>query len=241
MKSLICVFAALASASSAPAFAQDVPFSLRPGEVLLQVEAEGTSRDRPDVMTIGAGVVTNGATAVEAMVGNRLQADRVFKSLQGAGVQASDVQTSDLAVEPVFAESQGGRVNHASIAGYVARNTLGVRLRNLDRAAAIIDALAESGANDVHGPNFSLSNPKPAKRQARINSIAAAREEAETYAEASGMKIARTLRISERGQFSYASTQDIVISGSRIPPTHIEPGELETRIHVWVDYALTPK
>ena len=241
MKFSVAFFAALFGAIPVAAFAQDVPLSLRPGEVLLQVDAQGESKSRPDLMSISAGVVTNGSTAAAAMAANRVQADRVLKALQDAGVAPSDVQTSDLSVEPVFADSESGRTNRASITGYVARNRVELRLRDLNRAAAIMDALFSSGANDVHGPEFSLSNPKPAERQARFNAVAVAREQAESYAEAFGMRVVRVIRASERGNFEYEGGQSIIVTGTRIPRTHIEPGELKTRIHVWVDYALQPK
>jgi hypothetical protein len=232
--------AALAGVFPTQALAQEVPLALRPGEVLLQVDAQGEARNRPDVMSISAGVVTNGPSAAAAMAANRLEADRMLKAVTAAGVVPSDVQTSDLSVEPVFQENESGRVNRSEILGYVAKNTVDLRLRDLTRAPEIIDALFASGANNVRGPTFSLSDSKPAERQARQNAVAAAREEADTYAVALGMKVARVIRVSERGDFEYEGGQSIVVTGSRIPRTRIEPGELKTRIHVWIDYALLP-
>ena len=241
MKLLMAFLAAVAGAYPASALAQEVPLALRPGEVLLQVEADGESLNRPDVMKISAGVVTNGSTAAEAMTANRVQADRMLKALQAVGVAPADVQTSDLSVEPVFEEGRDGEINRSKIVGYIARNSVDLRLRDLARAPAIIDTLFTSGANNVHGPDFSLSDPKPAERLARFNAVASARAEADTYADAFGMKVARIIRASERGNFSYEGGQTIVVTGSRIPRTHIEPGELKTRIHLWVDFALLPK
>ena len=241
MRLLVVFVAVVAAALPASVVAQEVPLALRPGEVLLQVEAEGQSLNRPDVMNINAGVVTNGSSAAAAMDANRVQADRMLKALETVGVAAADVQTSDLSVEPVFAEDGQREVNRSKILGYVARNTVDLRLRDLGRAPAIIDTLFASGANNVHGPNFSLADPKPAERQARFSAVAAAREEADTYAAAFGMKVARVIRASERGDFSNEGEQTIVITGSRVPRTRLEHGKLKTRIHLWIDYALLPK
>jgi uncharacterized protein YggE len=241
--SLFVRFAAtLAVAMPAAALAQAVPPTLAAGEVLLQVDATGEFRSRPDVMTITAGVVTSGKTAAEAMAANAAQANRMLDAVNAAGVAPSDVQTSELSVDPVLPEGDARQpTQRPAILGYVARNSVALRLRDLGKAPAIIDALFASGANSVRGPEFSLSDPKPAQRQARQAAVAEARDEAETYAAAFGMRVARVVRASERGDFSYDGARDIMVTGSRVPRTRIEPGELVTRIHLWVDYALLSK
>jgi len=98
-----------------------------------------------------------------------------------------------------------------------------------------------AGANTVGGPTFSLSDSKPAERQARTAAVAAALEEAETYASALNMRVGRVLRVSERGDFDEEGGEYIVVTGSRIRRTPIEPGELTTRVNVWIDYALVPR
>jgi uncharacterized protein len=226
---------------SAAAIAQTVPLSLSPGEVLLQVDAEGEFRSKPDVMAITAGVVTSGKTAAEALAANNEKSNRMLEAVHGVGVAPTDVQTSGLSVDPVMPEDNSGQPKRAAILGYVAKNIVELRLRDLNRAPDVIDALFNAGANSVHGPDFSLSNPEPAQWQARHNAAAAARKEAETYADAFGMKVARVIRASERGDFNYEGNESIIVTGSRILRTRIEPGELRTTIHVWVDYALIPK
>ncbi|HEX8469174.1 MAG TPA: SIMPL domain-containing protein [Allosphingosinicella sp.] len=237
--------AALAlAATAAGAAAQDIAISLAPGEVLLKVNAEGEHLARPDMMGITAGVVTTGRTAKEALAANNAQANRLLAAVRQNGIEPRDVQTSELSVAPQFARDDGdgddeGRVRR--ITGYVARNRLSLRLRELRKAPDVVNALFEAGANEVQGPNFGLSDPAPSLRAARRAAVAEARAEADTYAEALGMRVARVLRVSERGPSDREDGNYITVTGSRIPSTPLEPGEVSTAIEVWIDYALAPR
>jgi uncharacterized protein YggE len=236
--------AAALAAAPATLRAQDVAISLAPGEVLLKVEAEGEHLARPDVMGLEAGVVTTGRTAKEALAANATQANRLLAAVRANGVEPRDVQTSQLTVSPQFARVNGTQEDEEGfrrITGYVARNSLALRLRDLGKAPDIINALFEAGANEVHGPSFSLSDPAPALRDARRAAVAQARLEGDTYAEALGMRIARVLRVSERQSFDREQEDYVVVTGSRIPSTPIEPGEISTRVKVWIDYAMVPR
>ena len=234
-----------AAIAAAPAAAQEVPIALAPGEVLLQVQAEGEHRSRPDVMTVTAGVVSTGRTAKEALAGNAAAADRVVEALRMQGVTPEDMRTSELTVDPQIDPADQERADaedrEPRIVGYLAKNQLEVRLRDLRRAPDVIDALFKAGANSIGGPRFALSDPLPAQREARRAAVAQARVEADTYAEALGMRVLRVLRVSERGRFDYQGGEEIVVTGSRIRRTPIEPGELTTSINVWIDYAMVPR
>jgi hypothetical protein len=234
----------LAGGLAAPVAAQDPVISLAPGEVLLKIDAEGEYLVRPDMMGISAGVVTTGRTAKEALDANAALANRLVAAVRASGVEPRDVRTSELTVDPQFASDdgagQGDEDSIRRITGYVARNRLALRLRDLRAAAGIVNALFEAGANEVRGPSFGLQDPAPALKGARRSGIAQARVQAETYAEALGMRIARVLRVSERDN-SIEEDGTITVTGSRVQPTPIEPGEITVRTHVWIDYAMVPR
>jgi uncharacterized protein YggE len=224
--------------------AQAVPVTLAPGEVLLNVEADGETRSRPDVMTIEAGVVTAARTAREALAANSALAARLIEAVRASGIEARDVKTAELSVQPrleSLSDEQEREGRTPRVMGYVATNNLELRLRDLVKAPDIIEALFAAGANSVEGPEFSLADPAPAQRLARRAAVEAARLEADTYAEALGMRVSRVLRVSERSDFETEGGQQIVVTGSRIRRPLVEPGELTTRITVWIDYAMVPR
>jgi uncharacterized protein YggE len=241
---LVIAMAAVAVAAAVPAASQPVA-TLAPGEALLSVEAEGRAASRPDTMTINAGTVTTGATAAEAVAANNALAQRLIAAVRAGGIEARDVRTSHFEVRPSFenereARGEGGRPPR--ILGYVVTNALQIRLRNLDNVPSLISRLFEAGANSVNGPRFSLADDRAARRAAERNAIEEARAEAENYAAAIGRRVGRLLRVSDRRTWTEPMTSDgIMITGSRIPATPIEPGEIETRAIVFVDFALAPQ
>ncbi|MET1110599.1 MAG: SIMPL domain-containing protein [Allosphingosinicella sp.] len=239
------VAAALALAALPGAVAaQAVPIVLAPGEVLLNVEADGKHQSRPDVMTVTAGVVTTASSAREALAANSALAARLIEVVRSKGIEPRDARTAELSVDPrleELSEQDEDRGRTPRILGYVATNKLELRLRDLTKAPDIVEALFAAGANSVRGPDFSLADPAPAERMARRAAVEAARLEADTYAEALGMRISRILRVSERGSFEWQGGDQIIVTGSRIRRTPVEPGELTTRIRVWIDYAMVPR
>jgi uncharacterized protein YggE len=239
--------AAFILALAAPSAAQEAGTTLAPGEVLLKVQAEGSARSRPDLMLLSAGVVTTGPTAREALAANNQLANRLIQAVRAQGVAAADIKTQELSVEPRFARQNGNDYSDdqasARITGYVATNTVALTLRDLTKGPALIDALFQAGANQVRGPSFELADPAPSRRRAREAAVAAALEQATTYAEALHMRIGRVLQVSERSAAVSIgdSLNDLpAVRSNFARATPLEPGDLTTRITIWIDYALVP-
>ena len=259
MRSFVA-FALLSMASSAAAAQSTASVSiapLGPGSALLSLTAEGQSRRTPDIALFNAGVVTQAATATEALADNSRRMDRVIAALKRAGIAERDIQTSAISLQPRYSDPERdaqilarstGRpyvppTEAARIIGYEARNTVQVRVRKLGEMGKIIDTLISEGANQVDGPNFTLDEPREAL------AVAVGRRRAELYAQATGMRVARLLSVSEGGGY-YPVQQAIVVTGSRIgyggappppppPPAPVSPGELSLGVNVSMQFELT--
>ncbi|MHA6722640.1 SIMPL domain-containing protein [Sphingomonas sp. RS2018] len=246
----IATFAAAGAALLAsPVAAQTMlPSGIERGETLLQVQATGRAYYAPDVATISVGVVSTGTTAREATDANAKTMTAVIAAVRGAGVDARYVRTQQINVQPRFARnSPNDYEGQAQITGYVARNTVTVRVVKLASAPDVIAAAFGAGANSVNGPNLSNSDPDAALEKARGDAVANAQKEAEDYARAFGLRVVRVLRIGARG--TQTGYDDIVVSGNRLsaPPPPPPPlmmaapvagGEMIRTYTVWVDYAL---
>lgn len=228
-------------AASAPAqLVQPLQARLEPGEALLRIEAQGSHVSAPDVMRMTVGTVTTGRTAREATNANNVLSAKLLAAARALGVQPRDVQTSSLSVDPQMDDDSADREGREPrITGYVAKNEIEIRFRDLARAPELVDALFEAGANSVEGPRFSLSDPRPAQRHARRAAVAASREQAETYAEALGMRVVRVLQLSERADIDVMGFNGLI--NSTIAPVTLEAGVLQTRVTVNVDYAVAPR
>ena len=60
-----------------------------------------------------------------------------------------------------------------------------------------MDALAASGANQINGPTFSVSDREGALQEARLAAVASAQARADTYARALGLRVRRVISLSE--------------------------------------------
>jgi hypothetical protein len=189
------ILAALALTSSLalplPALAEDaVP-------PMITVTGTGTVEAAPDIATLSIGVTTMGETAAAALSANSAQVDAVMARLTAAGIEARDMQTSNLSLNPNWTGHDGSSTTGPTIAGFVASNMLTVRVRQLDGLGAVLDAAVADGANTLNGLSFGLADPAPVLDEARKEAVADARARAELLATAAGVKLGRVISISD--------------------------------------------
>ena len=213
---------------------------------VLRIKAEGGVEVTPDVMSVEIAVVTTGATAAAALDQNNLLAGRIIQAVKVSNIPVASMRTSNLDVDATIANDEDAGDDDRNslqppprVTGFVASNTLTIELMQVSSAGRLISLMFEAGANEIRGPIFSLRNDRPAQRQAERLAIQAAQTEAQNYAEALGMKIVRPLRVSD-GDFRYGDDNVIVVTGSRIRPTPIEPGKITYTATVSVEYLLEP-
>ena len=189
-------FEAVATAAAAQP-APTPTLTIAPGETLLNVSAEGRSHRQPDLAVFSAGVVTQARTAGEALTANARRMDAVIAALKRSGVAERDIQTSTIALMPQY---RYGENVPPVITGYQATTTVNVRFREVARAGSILDALVATGANQINGPELVIDQPRAAMDEARVDAMRIARDRAELYAKAAGLRVRRILAISESGE-----------------------------------------
>ena len=249
MKRFAIPLIAAAAAFAQPALAQQagpVP-AIEAGHTLLTVSADGKSERAPDLALFNAGVTTQGKTAAEALGANSAAMTRVIAALKRAGIADRDIQTSNLNINPVYAEPRrlpdGSTEQRAhTIVGYQVNNSVSVRQRQLGDYGKVIDTLVTAGANQVNGPSFMLDKPDAALDAARTEAMGKARARADLYARAAGLKVVRIVSISEGGGYSppmpvmyRMAAQDSV--GAAAP---VAAGEVSLNVNVTVQFELAP-
>lgn len=225
----------MASAQTVP------PMQLPIDGTVLEVSATGRIARAPDVATIRAGVVTQGASAAAALQDNAARMAQVIASLKSAGIAARDLSTSNVSLQPQYRYADN---QPPVITGYQASNTVSVKFREVARSGAVLDALVKSGANQIEGPAMSLSQPDAALDAARADAVKRAQARAALYAQAAGMRVERILSINEAGENDGGQPQPPFMARMGVSrqmadaSTQVLPGETDVTATINVRFVL---
>ncbi|MDO5506418.1 MAG: SIMPL domain-containing protein [Pseudoxanthomonas suwonensis] len=213
------------------------PIAAPDGGTWVSVSASAETTRVPDVATMSAGVVTQGADANAAMRANATEMAKVMAAIRAAGIAERDVQTSGISVHPQYRHSNE---EAPKITGYNARNTVNIRVRDVARLGQVLDALVTSGANQVDGPNFEVDEPEAAYDEARLAALDKARARADLYARALGVKVRRVVSISESGSSAPRPPMMMraMVASDAIAETSVSPGETTLRANLEVVFEL---
>ena len=168
---------------------------------LLAVHASATTRTAPDLAIVTLGVVARGSNARAAQEAQNAKMSAVLAAAQAAGVEQADVQTVGFSLDPIYAYPRNAAPR---VTGYMSRNTVSIRVHDLNAVSGLIDATVAEGANELQGIQFTYDNVEGSREAARAEAMRAARTRAETYAEAAGLRV--------------SGVRSIVEPGSMIPP-----------------------
>ena len=236
------LFAAAALAAPLAAHAQTPPaISMIPASgTVLDVVAEGRTTRTPDLATIRAGVVSQGASAAQALSGNAAAMTKVLAALRRAGVAERDIATAtatvSLSPQYRYAENQP-----PVITGYQANNSVSIRFRDVAKSGAILDTLVAQGANQIDGPSLSIAEPDAALDEARTDAVKRARTRADLYARAAGLRVGRIVSIVEAGQNAGGPDRPPVVYARAMAAeakTQIAPGETDVSVTLQVRFLL---
>lgn len=186
---------ALMACTAAPVLAEQV-LPLR------QITVTGDARTEvaPDRASITLGVTVEAESAAEAMRTVSQDMAAVIDRLAAGGIAPEDMQTQRISVDPVWS---GGRYDNGSgkgvITGFVASNSLLVRVRDLGNLGAILDDVLDAGANEFRGLSFGVADRAAVLDQIRGDAVRDAIRKARQLAEAADMTLGPVRSISEHG------------------------------------------
>jgi hypothetical protein len=199
------------------------------------IRATGTAKIpvKPDQAEINVGVVTEAATAKAAASANAEESTRVIEQLKKAGGSSTEIRTVNYSVHPRYRHSNDGR--EPEIVGFTASNVVRVKLDDLERVGELIDAATQTGANQIHGIEFTLQNERAARAQALQQATKEAMASAAAMAAAVGAKLGRVRSVEEQGTASPPQPlRTMAMAEARAVSTPVEPGTIEVPASVTV-------
>ena len=255
-KYLAFLAATAAIGCPATAVAQQAPTTASIAEMaatpLVRVNIAESLRTPPDEASMTVGTQAKASTATEAVALNKAKTEKLLATIRASGIRERDIQTQGIQLQPDYRwdNEPNGRGGRQTLIGYIASNSVQIKTRNIDTLTTLLDKLTTAGADTVYGPNFSIADPAPLRREARVRAMARGQDEALEYARNNGYTSVRLLSVEEG--VSYRST-DIVVTGSRIqnasappppPPAPerdggiVAPGQLETGVSLNLLYRM---
>lgn len=198
------------------------------------VSATGAAEATPDMATVSVGVSREAGTAAEAMQAMASAAEAVLEEVTAAGIDARDVQTTSVNLNPVW---EAGNTRPPQIRGYSASTTVAIRVRDLDRLGALLDSVVGSGANQLNGLNFGIADTEPLEAEARADAVRRAASKAATLAEAAGVTLGPVQSITEGASRSAPApmVRGAMMEAAAVP---IASGELTIRVTVTAAFAI---
>jgi uncharacterized protein YggE len=161
----------------------------------ISLSGHGEVKATPDMATVMTGVMTQGATAAEALAANTTAMTSLFAALKGAGIAEKDMQTSNFMIQPRYDYNDGKQP--PVLVGYDVSNTVTVTVRQIDSLGALLDTVVKAGSNQINGISFDVSTPTEGLDEARKLAAADATRKAKLYAETLGVTLGPVLSISE--------------------------------------------
>ena len=199
-------------------------------ERTITVSASGSVTAEPDQARINTGVVSEAATAIEALNKNTEAMKKVVAELKAKGVEAKDIQTSSFNVEPVVVYTKEGAP--PKVTGYRVNNEVAVMVRDLGQLGGVLDQLVSVGANQVHGLSFDVSKAETLKDEARRQAMANALRRAKLLAAAGGADVGEIVQIAE--DVTYGGPQPVSFSkramAAEAVPVERGSQQLESRV-----------
>lgn len=205
-----------------------------PSAPVVITTGEGIVKRAPDRAWVTVTAESRAKTPQEAQKLNAAAMSAVLQKVKAAGIPEEAIQTSSYDLQPEYDFHEGRR----TLRGYLARNSVTIRVDELPRLGEIINLAVGSGATMIGGIRFDIKDRDALEREALRLAVAAARRRADALASGADMKVVGVIRIQEHGSIEpppqpvgrMATMERLTVQGE--PP--IEAGELEIRAMVTV-------
>ncbi len=203
----------LASASDASA---QTPL----GPPVIVTSGQATVELAPDVAWVSIAAEARAATPAAAQKEAAAAMNAVRAALTRAGTTEADIRTTGYSMQPDM-ERSGGR---SRVIGYTARNQIEVKVVELDRLGAVIDAAGSGGATSMSGLRFDLADRAGAEREALRLAVEDAVFRARAIAEGARSSLGPIVRIDEESRFRPTDAREMMQTQMSAAETPVSPG-----------------
>jgi uncharacterized protein len=220
---------------------------LRPGEVLLRLQASGTDSRAAELISMSCTAVGTGDNRDAAKKELKEKTAKAMAALKAKGVPDAAVKAV-----PNWKGQLGVFASAMAAAGSEdegeasEQQEYAIDLKSVDQIAPVTEALAEAGCIRGGAPTLKLADPAAATKRATDSAFVEARKAAEAYALRLDLKVLRIVRVDEGGgalsdMMGPQFQQMMALTASRLGGGNDDPAQVTTIKSVTVEYVLGPK
>ena len=211
-------------------------FAQQPVEPQIVVTGEGIVKATPDQAWVSIGAETRSKASKDAQQRNAEAMTAVMQKIASFGVAKDAIKTTAIDLQMEFDYNNGKQTPR----GYVARNTLEVRVDDLAKLGDVLDAVVSSGATMIHGLRFDVKQRTHIEGQALQAAVKDAMSKSQAIASSAGRGLDRILRIEELsgGGEPVPMMRQYAMARAEGASTPVAAGEMEIRAQVRLTVAI---
>ena len=201
------------------------------------VSGEGIVKATPDQAWVRIGAESRSKNSKDAQQRNAEVMTAIQQKLASFGIPKDGIKTVGVDLQLEFDYQNGKQTPR----GYVARNTIEVRVDDLAKVGNVLDAAVGSGATTIHGLRFDVKAREAIEQEALKAAVGSAMTKANAIAAGAKRGVDRILRIEESftgGGEPRPMMERAVMMKMADTPTPIEAGEIEIRAQVRLTVAI---
>lgn len=174
-----------------------------PAQDVITVSGQGEVFATPDLATFTFSVTEVGNNVKDAQTKTTEKIDKAIAAVKKLGVDEKDIKTTDYNAYPKYEYNQIECIKYPcpvgkqQLVGYEVSQTILVKVRKVDDAGKLLDAVASASITNVSGLTFTIDDESALQREARKKAIDDAKTKAQQLAKDLGVSLSRIVSFSE--------------------------------------------
>ncbi len=138
----------------------------------------------PDRVRLSLAVESRDKVLAQARTRNDVMVRNVIEAIKKLGVDPGDIQTDFMKVDMTYQSGNGAVVDY-----YIVEKTIAVTMKHVSQFESLLNAVLDAGANHIYDVEFSTTELRKYRDEARALAAKAAFEKARDLAATAGMKV----------------------------------------------------
>ncbi len=205
---------------------------------IVSVNGKGVITAEPNVANINLAVKTVNKDIKKAQAENAKVMEKVIGEIKALGIEDKYIQTANYTINEDYEWKNDTEV----FTGYVIRNSINIKVKDISKAGEVLDKGISAGANIAGGITFDIENKDELYNEALKQAMKSADSKANAIMETFGAKAGKPYRVIESSSYKakyepMANAKAMnMMSDEADSGTSIQGGSLTVIANVTVEY-----